>query len=296
MARAAARMSRRPGACSAEEVAEPGDAPGLVDRGGGGDPVADPAHDDLGIVGEPAGDVAVAPAAEVGQRRRKLPVVEGGEGPDAAGEQAVDQPVVEVEALGVRRAAAFGQDARPGHREAVGVEAGALHQVEVGSPSGGSGRRPPSRPRRRRRCRASRRRCPSATGRSRRRTSLRSGRRRWRRRTGSRAGSRSARRRSGRPWRGARGSGGVRETREEARGLATGNRRPPLANDSRLVKSAARRHRGSGHVPGLRRGPLRLLSGERGWACGGDLCGPGRRVAVQRGDRAGAAGAGLRAR
>ena len=80
MARAAARMSRRPGRVDAEEMAEPGDAPRLVDRGGGADAVAETRHDDLGVVGEPAGDVAVQPAAEVGERRRQLPVVERGVG------------------------------------------------------------------------------------------------------------------------------------------------------------------------------------------------------------------------
>jgi hypothetical protein len=42
---------------------------------------------DLGEVGEPAGDVAVAPAAEIGQRRGQLPVIERGEGLEPARQQ-----------------------------------------------------------------------------------------------------------------------------------------------------------------------------------------------------------------
>ncbi len=54
IARAVARMSRTPGACWPEEMGQPRDAPRLVDRRRGPDAVADPPHDDLGEVGEPA--------------------------------------------------------------------------------------------------------------------------------------------------------------------------------------------------------------------------------------------------
>ncbi len=46
-------------------------------------------------------------------------------------EQPVDEPVVEVEALRVRRAAAGGLDARPRDAEPIGPEAQRGHQVEV---------------------------------------------------------------------------------------------------------------------------------------------------------------------
>jgi hypothetical protein len=108
------------------------DAPGLVDRRGGPDAVADAAHDRLGEVGEPAGDVAIAPAAEIGQRRRQLPVIERGRGFDAARKQAVDEPVVEIEPIRVRRAATLGQNTRPAGREAVDVELPAIaDEVEI---------------------------------------------------------------------------------------------------------------------------------------------------------------------
>ena len=62
------------------------------------DPVAEGADDGGGVVGEPAGDVAVEPAAPVVEHLREVPVVERDDGPDAVLQQAVDEPRVEVEA------------------------------------------------------------------------------------------------------------------------------------------------------------------------------------------------------
>ena len=50
----------------AQEMRQPGDAPGLVQGGGAGDPVADPAVDRRAVIGEAPGDVAVLPAAKIG--------------------------------------------------------------------------------------------------------------------------------------------------------------------------------------------------------------------------------------
>ena len=125
----------------AEDVAEERDAPRLVDGRGGVQPVAEVLADERRVVGEPAGDVAVHPAALVLQRARQVPVVERREGLQAALQHAVDQPVVEVEARLVDRAGALGDQARPGEREAVAVEAAVADQVEVLAASGCSGRR-----------------------------------------------------------------------------------------------------------------------------------------------------------
>src|SRR5205085_2042095 len=62
---------------------------------------------------------------------RQVPVVEGGDGGDAGGEQRVHQPPVEVEAALVDGAGAARQHARPGDGEAVGGEAEVPHQRDV---------------------------------------------------------------------------------------------------------------------------------------------------------------------
>ena len=87
--------------------------------------------DDGGIVGERVGRVALLPAAQGLQLLRQVPVIKRGPGLDAFGQQLVDQPVVEVEALRIERAAAVGKDARPGDREAIGAGAHRLHQGDV---------------------------------------------------------------------------------------------------------------------------------------------------------------------
>ena len=64
------------------------------------------------------------PAAAILERLRQVPVVERHARLDAASQQLVDQPIVEVEAALVDRALGLGQDAGPRDREAVGVETG----------------------------------------------------------------------------------------------------------------------------------------------------------------------------
>jgi hypothetical protein len=93
--------------------------------------VAERLGDDGGVVGERVGGVTQRPAALVLLRLRQVPVVERDEGGDALGEQLVDQPRVEVEALLVDRTGAAGDDPRPGDREPVGTGADVPDQLEI---------------------------------------------------------------------------------------------------------------------------------------------------------------------
>ena len=62
-------------------------------------------------------------------------MVEGDKGRDPRRQQAVDQPVVEGNALGRCRAGTAGLDARPGQREAIGIELELAHQSYVLRPA-----------------------------------------------------------------------------------------------------------------------------------------------------------------
>ena len=104
-------------------VAEERRAPRLVEGVPHGDPVAEAGGDAGGVVGEPGGGVAGGPAAAVLDGLRQVPVVERGGGPDAGGEQLVDQAVVEAGALRL--------DPGPGDREPVRGEAQLGHQAHV---------------------------------------------------------------------------------------------------------------------------------------------------------------------
>ena len=99
--RRAARSASRacPGALVPCGVAEEGDDPRLVE----GDPVLDDGRRarsaiSAGVLGEALGGVARRPAAGVLQRLRQVPVVERRDRLDAALEQPVDEPAVEVDA------------------------------------------------------------------------------------------------------------------------------------------------------------------------------------------------------
>ena len=152
------------GRVDAEQMAEDRDAPRLVDGGGGVQTVAEILGDKRGIVGEPAGDVAVHPAALVLQGAGQVPVVERRERLEAALEHAVDQAVVEVDARLVDGARAFRDQARPGEGKAVAVKAAVADQVEVLGPAVDSGRRPCGRRRHSSHCPGWRRRCPRCEG------------------------------------------------------------------------------------------------------------------------------------
>ena len=115
----------------AVEMAEPDRTPGLVEGRHRIEPVAEPGDRRLGVALEGVGRRTRRPAAVAHQRQRQVPVVERREGLDAARLQPVDEPIVEIEPLLVDRPGAFRNDARPGDREAVGLDAEALDQVEI---------------------------------------------------------------------------------------------------------------------------------------------------------------------
>ena len=112
-------------------VPEHGTAVRLVEGAEVPDPVAEPAGDHAGVLREPQGRVARQPAAAVLQALRQVPVVERHQRIDAALEQAVDEPVVEVQPGLVHRAASGRYDAWPGDGEAVRRDAQRAEQVEV---------------------------------------------------------------------------------------------------------------------------------------------------------------------
>ncbi len=178
----------------AEEVRQPGHAPGLVHGRGGPDPVANAPEQYLGIIGEPACDVAVAPAAQILQRRGQFPVVEREGGLQAAGEHAVDETVVEVEPLGIHRAAALGHHPRPGRPRSGSCRSPHRARNRDPPPTGGNGRRRGGHPRHEPRCRGRRRNRPSGCVLRPPRRGPRSGRPRWPPRTGNRRGSRRGKR------------------------------------------------------------------------------------------------------
>ena len=115
-------------------VAEEGGAPGLVVRDPVVHAVAQAPRHERGVVDEGVHGGTLHPAAFVLQGLRQVPVVERGPGLEAALEHAVDQAVVEVQPCRQRRAAAAGLDARPGDREAVGVDAQRPRQVQILGP------------------------------------------------------------------------------------------------------------------------------------------------------------------
>ena len=113
-----------------------------------------------GVVGEPVGGVARLPAALVLQRLREVPVEQRRHRRDAALVQAVDQPLVEVQAALVDRADAVGH-APAARRWRSGSWPGRGSSMRSrSSASGGSGRRPRRRCHRRGPCRGRGRRRP----------------------------------------------------------------------------------------------------------------------------------------
>ena len=72
----------------------------------------------------------IGPAALLLQRLRQVPVVQRQPRQDVGIQQLVDEPLVEVDALRVERAA-VGTHARPRGREPVGLQPHALHQRDV---------------------------------------------------------------------------------------------------------------------------------------------------------------------
>ncbi len=120
---------------NAEEMAQEGDAPGFIDRCSGVQAIAEVLADDGGIVAKPASDIAIHPAALVLQGAGQVPVVERGKRLQPPLEHAVDQPIVEVEPGLIYGAGAFGDQPRPGQREAIAFKAGVADQVEILRPA-----------------------------------------------------------------------------------------------------------------------------------------------------------------
>ena len=115
----------------ADAVPEHGHHVRLVHRDPVLDPVGQSLADQRGVLGEPVDGVAVQPAALVLESLRQVPVVEGHHRLDAAHEQPVDQTLVEVQALRVRRPRPVRLHPRPRDREAVAAQPEARHQVEI---------------------------------------------------------------------------------------------------------------------------------------------------------------------
>ena len=207
-------------------VAQHGHHPGLVVGGDGGHAVAEAAGHAARVVDEAVHRVAVRPAALLLQRLGQVPVVQRQVGLDAARQQAVDQALVEVQALGVPGARAVGLHARPrrprsgrhrrpGSRDevqvlcpAVVVVAGDVAVAAVGDGAGHGGRS-----------------CPRSTALARRpRPHLRSGTRWWPRPRRSRAGK--------------RGRGGKARWRSwRKQGRRTGGRLPSQRHPGEVMKA-----------------------------------------------------------
>ena len=128
----------------AGSVAVADEAGDLVDGEPVKDAVAEALDDGLGVAGEGVDGGADEPAALVFEGLGEVPVEECGPGGDAAGEEGVDEAVVEVEAGGVEGAGAVGEDAGPGvgtahhPQEHVGprpASPGAVHGKVVASES-----------------------------------------------------------------------------------------------------------------------------------------------------------------
>src|SRR5215470_1161253 len=89
----------------------------LVEREEVPRPVAELFGDVPGIVRECLGGVAAFPPTAILQRLRQVPVIERRERRDTVGDEVVNEPIVEVEALRIWRAGALREYPRPRNRE-----------------------------------------------------------------------------------------------------------------------------------------------------------------------------------
>jgi len=103
----------------------------LVEREEVPDPVAELFGHVAGIVRECLGGVADFPTAAILQRLRQVPVIERRERRDAVGDEVVEEPIVEVEALRIWRAGAVREYPRPRDREPIGSDGERLHRPHV---------------------------------------------------------------------------------------------------------------------------------------------------------------------
>ena len=81
------------------------------------------------------GGIAVQPPAFLLQRLGQIPVIQGDGGLNPRVAQRGNQPAVKIEPLLVQLPDAFGEDARPGYGEPVGVDAQARQQPEIIGPA-----------------------------------------------------------------------------------------------------------------------------------------------------------------
>src|SRR5271166_4570049 len=107
----------------------------LVEREKVPRPVAELFGNVAGIGRECLGGVAVFPPAAILQGLRQVPVIERRERRDAVGDELVEEPVIEVEALRIRRAGALREYPRPRNREPIRSGAERLHRPHVVSVS-----------------------------------------------------------------------------------------------------------------------------------------------------------------
>src|SRR5262249_15265089 len=81
--------------------------------------------------GECRGGAAPSPPAAILQRLRQVPVIERREWRDAVGDEVVEEPVVEIEALRIWRAGALREYPRPRNREPIRSSGEGLHRLHV---------------------------------------------------------------------------------------------------------------------------------------------------------------------
>ena len=139
------------GRMRADPVALAGRYLGLVQRDPHADLVTELAREQLRVLGEPLGGVAVGPAALVLELLREVPVVDGGQGDDVAIAQAVDQRAVEVQPALVGRGRCRSA-ARAARRSRTGSRRRRARSAARGPPRSGG--------RSHMRCRRCRRRAP----------------------------------------------------------------------------------------------------------------------------------------
>src|ERR1700722_13006324 len=113
-------------------VAEKHGHPGLIVCGERAHTVAEMSRDQLGILREALCRVPIGPSSMLSlQGGRQVPVIQGCERLDVALEQAVDQPVIEIQTTAVDGAVAVRLHPRPGNGKAIPLNAQCRDQVEI---------------------------------------------------------------------------------------------------------------------------------------------------------------------
>jgi len=123
------------GCVTAQRISEQGEHRGLVEGRKPVDPIAVAPRHQGGVIGKPAGAVTNGPAAEIVEILRQIPVIQAEPGLDSRRQQRVDEAVIECQPRLVGVTAAVRQDARPGDRKPIGVDAEIAHQRNVLGPT-----------------------------------------------------------------------------------------------------------------------------------------------------------------